>query len=145
MEHQFHKTGKIKDSVQLLLSSIHDQKNDLEQRLASNFSLTISPIIEQLKKLSASAPERVLLDVLEFNIVNIASYFGFTISQQPDRLSPREMEICQMLRAGQETRQIARVLGVSRQTVVVHRKNIRRKLGLKGSKCKLVCYLKESM
>ncbi|MEW6349832.1 MAG: PAS domain S-box protein [Thermodesulfobacteriota bacterium] len=145
LEHQSHRTEKIRDRVQFLLSSIHDQKTDLERRLASNFSLTIRPILEQLKNLSISGPERVLLDVLEFNIINIASYFGLSINQQPGRLTPREMQICQMLRAGQDSRQIAGVLGVSRQTVVVHRKNIRRKFGLKGSKCRLVNYLNQAM
>ncbi len=145
VELESQRTGKIRDSVQFLLSSIHDQKTDLERRLASNFSVTVDPIIQQLKKLSSSASERVLLDVLEFNIINIASYFGLSICQQEDRLTPREREICQMLRAGQDSRQIAGVLGVSRQTVVVHRKNIRKKLGLKGSKCKLVNYLSQAM
>ncbi len=141
LDEQSSKSGKVKDGMQHLLTSINNQKADLEKRIAGNFSLTIEPIVEQLKELSASDSERLLLDVLLFNMCHITSYFGLNLAQQNRNLTPREMQICQMLRAGQQTRQIARALGLARQTVIVHRKNIRKKLGIKGGKENLITYL----
>jgi PAS domain S-box-containing protein len=143
MEEQSKKSGKMRDGVQHLLTSIQDQRTDLERRITSNCSLTIGPVIEQLKKSSASDCDRLLLDVLWYNIIHITSYFGLSLARQEHRLTPRELQICQMLRAGHDTRQIARALNLSRQTVIAHRKNIRNKLGIKGTNHNLARYLTE--
>jgi DNA-binding NarL/FixJ family response regulator len=55
----------------------------------------------------------------------------------PDRLgasalSPRELEVMQLLAEGRTTREAAETLYVSIKTVEAHRRNIMEKLGLKG-------------
>jgi DNA-binding CsgD family transcriptional regulator len=57
-------------------------------------------------------------------------------------LSPREVEICHMIKNGYSTKEIATVLAISPQTVSVHRKIIRRKLGLTGSDTNLISFLR---
>ena len=49
------------------------------------------------------------------------------------RLSPREMQIVNLIRKGDATKEIADVLGVSKHTVEAHRKNIYKKLGVQKS------------
>lgn len=45
-------------------------------------------------------------------------------------LTPREVEIIQLITAGKNNPQIAETLFISRHTVEQHRKNINRKLGI---------------
>jgi PAS domain S-box-containing protein len=136
---------KLNDAMKVLLSEFQDQKGDLENRIVSNFNLTVEPIIEHLKALDVPEPQRHLLDTLDFSIKNITSYFGINIGRQGANLSPREIQICQMIREGKDSREIAKTMGVSYQTVIVHRKNIRRKLGIKKVKQNLATYLQQNM
>ena len=50
-----------------------------------------------------------------------------------------------MIRAGKDSREIARALGLAYQTIIVHRKNIRKKLGLKKNKQNLASYIMKNM
>lgn len=56
-------------------------------------------------------------------------------------LTARERQICQAIRRGRSSKEIATDLLISRHTVDVHRNNIRRKLGLKGGNGHLANYL----
>ncbi len=47
-------------------------------------------------------------------------------------LSPRELEVLELLRAGKTTKEIAFALDLSPRTVDIHRANIKRKLGLRS-------------
>jgi DNA-binding NarL/FixJ family response regulator len=46
-------------------------------------------------------------------------------------LSPRELQVLELLRAGKTTKQIAGILHLSTRTVDVHRANMKKKLGLR--------------
>jgi len=52
-------------------------------------------------------------------------------AEPPDPLSPREHQVLQLIAEGRQTREIARMLGVSVKTAETHRANIRRKLGIR--------------
>lgn len=136
---------KINEAMKLLIVEFQDQKSDLEHRIVNNFHLTVGPILEHLRSLDLPEAQAQLLDTLDFSIRNITSYFGVNIARQDIRLSPREVQICQMIREGKDSREIAKAVGVSYQTVIVHRKNIRKKLGIKKSKQNLATYLQQNM
>jgi len=48
----------------------------------------------------------------------------------PDRLTPREREVVQLLAEGKSTKEVAVALGLSVKTAETHRSNIMRKLQL---------------
>ncbi len=54
---------------------------------------------------------------------------------------PREIEICNMVKAGLRSKEISSLLNVSPQTVEKHRKNIRRKLKLTNKSTNLASFL----
>ena len=139
------KPATIQDAVRLLICFVQNQKSVLQERIASNLELTIQPLIEHLKSLDLTEAQRQVLETLDFNVRHIASYFGATLVGNESRLSAREIQICQMIRSGHNSREIAGHLGVTYQTVIAHRKNIRRKLGLKRNKRNLASHIKEVM
>jgi DNA-binding CsgD family transcriptional regulator len=73
------------------------------------------------------------------------SSFGFNMLKEGHLLTPREIRISEMIRSGLLSKQIAKVMGISPQTVLVHRRNIRRKLSLGKTGQNLASFLKANM
>lgn len=59
------------------------------------------------------------------------------------KLTPREIEVCRLIRMGAGTQQVAELLNTSFDTIQTHRKNIRRKLGLRGRRISLSSFLQQ--
>jgi PAS domain S-box-containing protein len=129
-------------AMRLLIKRIRDQKRDMNERVAQNFILTIQPIMDQLKTGDLPEPYYHLIETLDFNVRHITSFIGVKLADNKGRLSPREMEICQMIRADKNSRDIAKALGLTYHTVIVHRKNIRKKLGLNQKRQNLANFIK---
>ena len=55
------------------------------------------------------------------------------------------VKICNMIRNGLQTKEIAQLCSISLATVNRHREHIRRKLGITNSKRNLVTYLQSNM
>jgi len=129
-------------AMRLLIKRIRDQKKDLNERVAQNFILTIQPILDQLKTGDLPEPYYHLIETLNFSVRHIMSFFDVKLADNKASLSPREMEICQMIRADKDSRDIAKTLGLTYHTVIVHRKNIRKKLGLNQKRQNLANFIK---
>lgn len=133
---------KANEALKLVVEGIEEQKRGLEKKIAQNLDLTVKPIVDQLKTQDLSETESFLLQSLEFNLNNILSSFGFSTIKQGHQLTPKEMRICEMIRSGLSSKQIAKIMGISSQTVLVHRKNIRKKLNIDKSRKNLASFLK---
>jgi len=57
-------------------------------------------------------------------------------------LSPREGEICNMIRNGMSSKEIAGALDISLHTVLKQRQRIRKKLGISNDQANLASYLR---
>lgn len=136
---------KSREALKLLLLHTNDQKRDVEKRIAENYLITIAPLIDHLKSLNLAPSQAYLLETLEFNLKHINSIFRINVRAHTKKLSSREIEICQMIRAGKDSRQIAHALGLKIQTVMVHRKHIRRKLGLRKGSVRLSTFLQATL
>ncbi|MEW6532089.1 MAG: PAS domain S-box protein [Thermodesulfobacteriota bacterium] len=133
---------KTNEALKLVIQNIEEQKKEGEAKVIHNLNLTVKPILDQFISLDLSESARYLLQSLEFNLNNVFSAFGFNLMTEGDNLTPREVRICEMIRSGLSSKQIAKVMEISPQTVLVHRKNIRKKLALTSSKKNLATYLK---
>jgi DNA-binding CsgD family transcriptional regulator len=136
---------KTNDALKIIIEGIEEQRKGVENTIAHNLNLTVKPIIDQLKSQDLPDTVRFLLKSLEFNLANMFSSFGLSLIKHGHRLTPREVRICEMIRSGLSSKQMAEVMGISAQTILVHRKNIRKKLGLAGSKQNLASYLKANL
>lgn len=136
---------KTNEALRLVIRGIEEQKQEVEQKITHNLNLTVHPILDQMKCQNITESVRFLVESLEFNLSNMFSSFGINIINEAQNLTPREIRICEMIRSGLTSKQMAKVLDVSASTVLVHRKNIRKKLGLAKSKYNLASYLKAKM
>ena len=71
------------------------------------------------------------------------SEFGVELSKIKSELSSKEIEICNMVRSGLSTKEIAETLNLSPRTIDTHRTNIRKKLKLSNQKINLPNFLKK--
>ncbi|AFM27211.1 LuxR C-terminal-related transcriptional regulator [Desulfomonile tiedjei] len=139
VQHLMKTNGAVKKVLQLH----QEYKNDIQERIQQNLRLAVLPILDELKKIETSASHKHLIDILDFNLRHIMSPFGAKILSFENKLTKRELQICHMIRAGKNSREIAAGLNLTYETVIVHRKNIRKKLGLKNEKSSLIGYLKK--
>ena len=123
-----------------ILGHIEIEKKQIRENVAANVEELLLPSIQKLKK-NAAETDRKSIDLLKKNVEEIASSFGLKISSRAHKLSPREIEICNLVRNGITSKEIAETLSVSLKTVENHRDNIRRKLKLVNKGKNLISYL----
>ena len=136
---QAEQTATEKESARReLLSQIELEKKTLEQKIIANVDRVILPLLRRIEARSADP----YVHLLERNLEELTSSFGRRIERALSKLTPREIEISNMIRNGMTCKKIARLLNVSYRTVETHRNKIREKLGLINKKISLGAYLK---
>ena len=125
-----------------ILTQIEIEKREMENQILTNVEILILPTLNKLKNLRISPKLREkYIDLLQNNLKQITSPFGRNIREKLYCLSPRETEVCNLVRSGFANKEIADLLQISLLTVERHRHNIRQKLGISKKKVNLSTYL----
>ena len=132
---------EVNTALKVLLKQREDDKKALEEAMVSNVKELINPYIEKLAKCRLGENQRTLLGILESNLNNIVSPFINKISSKILNFTPMEIKIANLVREGKTNKEIADVLFLSINTVLVHRHHIRTKLGIKNKKTNLRSHL----
>jgi DNA-binding CsgD family transcriptional regulator len=106
---------------------------------------TVMPLLKKLKESSPDAKQSAyLIKILESNLQHLVKAYGQSASLTAvyQRLSPVESLVASMIRQGRSTKTIATTLNIAPGTVNIHRKHIRKKLGLDNKSTNLESYLK---
>ena len=117
-----------------------DKKTDLVRNVDSNVQNLLLPIVKRLIEKSSSIDARYL-EMLEQNLMNLTSPAGITLSSATYRLTPKEIELCNLIKNGFTVKEIAEMQKLSERTIETHRLNIRKKLGISSRKINLASYL----
>lgn len=134
---------EVNMALKVLLRHRETDKSEAQSELEREMVQVVLPFLQKLKK-SSLAPKQVdLLGIIEANLQHLVSSYGrtttfFSASQQ---LTPKEMQVASMVRNGLSTKAIAATLSLSPETINIHRKRIRRKLGLDSKASNLRSYL----
>jgi DNA-binding NarL/FixJ family response regulator len=81
------------------------------------------------------------LNLIRRSLEDLTSSFGRKITHKSLKLSPKETQICNMIRRGLTSKEIANLLNISLNTVGRHRHSIRKKAELIERKENLYNYL----
>jgi DNA-binding CsgD family transcriptional regulator len=106
-----------------------------------NVKELVLPYLKKLKKSRLDDRQKTSANILESNLNGIISPFLHTLSAKYSSLTPKEIRVAGLVREGQTTKEIAKLLISSTDTIDFHRKNIRKKLGLRNIKSNLRSYL----
>ncbi|MCX7911833.1 MAG: LuxR C-terminal-related transcriptional regulator [Dehalococcoidales bacterium] len=131
-------------ALRTLLSQIEQEKQEIYRDIKVNMEKVIMPILDVLEPQLAPAQVRYV-QMLRHGLEQITSPFINRLSRSFHSLTPTEITICNMIRSGMRTKEIAAARGVSEATINHHREKIRRKLRLTNQGTNLATFLQSDI
>ncbi len=113
----------------------------MEENILSNVKQLIQPYILKLKRNRSMSEDLAYLNILESNLNEIISPFSFKLSSKYLGLTPKEIQVADLIKDGKQDKDIMEILNISLTTVKSHRQNIRKKLGIYSKRINLKTYL----
>ena len=123
-----------------VLSHIEEDKMEIRQKIGATVAQVLLPALNRLIRKDGSV-NQTYLNILKSGLPDLIQASGASIHMY-SKLSPREREICNMIKNGASSKEIAAALNISLATVRKHREFIRRKLGISHKDINLTNYLK---
>ena len=125
-----------------VLRNVEEERQELKEGLVQQVREEVLPTVERIVQEDSHLVRQAYRSALEERIADMAEAPSDTAALFA-LLTPREMDICRLLQQSWQGRAIAEQLGISFETLQTHRKNIRRKLGLKGGPVSLSAFLQQ--
>ncbi len=132
---------EVNTALKVLLKQREEDKTEIEENVVSNVKKLILPYVETLKRGRLDAEQMTYVSIIESNLKEILSPFLRKFSSQYLRLTPKEIQIADLIKLGKTTKEIAELLNLSTSAIKFHRENIRAKLGLKDQPINLRTHL----
>ena len=126
-----------------IISQIELERKALQDQLRVNIELTVFPLLSKLENSDLPAEAwKIYLHVVRRNLEDATSCFSRKAIEDRVRLSPREFEICNLIKNGLSNKKIAELTQISLLTVERHRYNIRKKLHIDNQRVNLATFLR---
>lgn len=123
-----------------VLGQVDYEKAQLASYFQDNIDRIVMPLLRRLE-VKAGPTTKTYVSQLYECLANVVSPFINHLEKAYASLSPREVQVCNMIRDGLTSKEIAATFDVSVETVRHQRKDIRRKLGIGGDKANLRSFL----
>jgi PAS domain S-box-containing protein len=128
-------------ALRVLLKQVNENKTEMENKVLDNFTRLVNPYLDLLEDNLANTQQLEYIKVIQENIKKITSAFSLNLSSSYLGLSPREIQVADLVRQGRANKEAARILNISLNAIEFHRNNLRKKLGLQNKKVNLRTYL----
>ncbi len=132
---------ELNTALRVLLRQREQDKNEMEKLILANVKELVLPGVHHLKSFRINPVIDSLLSTLETNLRQILSPFSSQLTSKNHNLTQLELRIANFICEGKSSKEVAEIFRISKGTVDVHRKNIRKKLGLQKRKINLQSYL----
>ena len=131
-------------ALRIVLERIEHEKQEIQRDIKMNVDKILMPILQTLN-LQLSPSQTKYVEMLKTNLEEITSPFISQLSRYCYSLTPTEIAICNMIKNGMLTKEIAETRCVSSATINRHREKIRRKLKISNKDVNLATFLQSSM
>jgi DNA-binding CsgD family transcriptional regulator len=116
------------------------EQSEVGKLIQTNINKVVIPMLNSIN-LTLNEQQQKTLHVIINNLHDIASPFASKLSSEFMSLTPQELIICNLIKEGFSSKDIAHAKGLSIATVNNHREHIRKKLNLDNKKINLRSYL----
>ena len=127
-------------ALEEVLSHIEVEKEKIKSNIQSNIQKHVIPIIQKMR-LHCDKDTIKYLKLLEKNLCKASQAVFKEPKKIYEQLTPKEQQICYMVKNGLSAKEIANFYKLSPRTVDKHRENIRKKLSLDHKRINLATYL----
>lgn len=128
-------------ALKILLKKSSEQGSEIENKVLTNVENLVLPYVDELLSKLKNKENRALCSTIKRNLEQITSSFGQILTVKYRNLTPREIQVADLIRHGSSTKQMAQFLSVSAFTIETYRANLRKKFNLKNSKMNLRAFL----
>ncbi len=123
-----------------VLKHIQEERMEIRQSIGSNVSQILIPAFNKLFKKDGTI-NKTYYNILRDGLPELVTVSGAELNMFA-KLSPRQREICYMIKSDATSKEIGEALNISLATVQKHRELIRKKLGINHKSVNLANYLK---
>ncbi len=114
-------------AIREVLRQTEQVNEEIKSNIIANVESILMPIVEKLEINNGS---NHYIQLLRKSLQEITLNFGTKLSDKKSKLTPREIEICNMIRNGLANKEISALLNVNIRTTEKHRAHIRKKLSI---------------
>ena len=132
---------QVNAALTIVLKQRQQDKGVLEERLSENILQLVEPLIKRLQRTRLDDDQFRLVKDIEEKLHDVTSSFITKLTQQTVGLTPMEIQVATHVKQGKATKEIAEILRLAPDTINVHRKKIRKKLGLSNKSINLQTFL----
>lgn len=141
MKGQAQAMASTNTALKVMLNHSRQAETALQENFLASIEGLILPYLDQLDRLSNSDEALAYLRLIRNNIKNLVTTFAKDLSAPILGLTPREVQIADLIRQGKSSKEIAHLLRLSKGTVECYRDQIRKKMDVKNKKINLRSYL----
>ena len=128
-------------ALKIMLQKSAENRQDIKEEILLLVKNRIVPYISKLKECDLDQKAGDCVKVIESNIKDIVHPFSQNSNFAYANLTPKEIQIANLIKENKSTKEISKILDLAKGTVDVHRNNIREKLELKNKRISLKTYL----
>ena len=128
-------------ALRVKLKQREQYREELEKTLLSNVKEFVLPYIEKLRNTHGGNNHMIYVDLIESSLKEILSPYSRKLSAKFSQLTPKEIQVANLIKDGKSSKEIAKLLNVSSSAIDVDRYRIPTKLALNNKKTNLRSYL----
>lgn len=137
LRYQTRRLAESNTALKVFLKQNAEDTRLLTAGLRSNLDAAVYPYMDRLAALGLNPEQKMLLEIIRDNLEELAEPFAHSLAQAFPGLTPREVQVADLVRRGRSNKEIASLLQITTRAVEFHRENLRRKLDLTGRKANL--------
>jgi DNA-binding CsgD family transcriptional regulator len=134
-------TREMYITLRNVMKAVEQEKKGWEGEIANKIEKYLLPALERVKREPYGEMRNSYLDLIREHLLGLTRGFSRELDGRFLRLTRSEMRICRYIQGGYSTKEISEAMHTSSETIQTHRKNIRKKLGLRGRTVNLYSYL----
>lgn len=124
-----------------LMKAFEKEKKGLANGIYRRIETLLLPALVNIRKEPDATIRNGYLKVLKSQLIGMTQGLDGKMDGRFLNMTRTEMRVCHLVQSGYASKEVAEKMHIAFETVQVHRRNIRRKLGLNGRKVNLHAFL----